>query len=166
MADLLTHALVPWLLVVPKGGPERGFWALQGGVLPDLLGRVPAVLLVGAERYLEPGPRPWLEASLFGLEVLHSPLGLLPALAAVALALPARLLGPLPRHTILGWMGLGAATHLLLDAMQHHLSPSYAFFWPISDRAVELGWIGTEDTLWLGPVLLGVAVVRGWKSGR
>lgn len=167
MADLLSHALVPYLLVGAWANRDRCFWAVQGGVLPDLVARVPSVLLLGGEVAFGPGAFGPIDRWLYGIEALHAPAGLGPLVIAIAAGVPLRWMGDLSRAHCAAFLGIGVVTHLLIDAMQRHLRPSYAFFWPFDDRAVEWGIIGTEDSLLALPVLGSAAfLLHRWRRQR
>ncbi len=166
MADLVTHAASAWIVGVRLLDRPSVGWLAAGAVLPDLASRLPRVVLhVAVESGLvDSGPT--MLRLLFGLEFPHTPAGLVVTAVFVAAVLPALLTRPLSRRRIAAMLTLGGALHLLLDAFQLHIQPSYCWFYPISMERSEIGWLSTDATLFLMPVVLLLAWLVTPKGGR
>lgn len=149
MADPLTHlctALLPKALI---GGRHTGAFAI-GAVLPDLLSRVPSMLV---ERAIVAGaPLPAWSPHPFS--VIHQPVG-----AAVTCVLLACLFREEDRRAVLGWLLGGAALHFAADVLQFHHGVGYHLWYPVSTARFELGWIGSESTVPLAPWLAALTAV-------
>lgn len=155
MADPLLHLSSGILLKAALDERPLGAFAV-GAVLPDLASRLPSL---GLERVLAAGvpvPR-WL---MTGWSVFHQPVG-----AAVLCGLLATAFVPEQRREVFVGLYAGVAMHLLLDLLQFHHGQGYALLFPASDAVFELGWIGSESTLWLTlPVTVVAFVTWGWRS--
>jgi hypothetical protein len=160
--DLLTHTLLN--LVVPWGRLRReelGLFAF-GGVLPDLVSRVPTLAMA---RLAQPAllsrgiDLDWL---VNGFAALHLPLGYLGVVIACASALPRFLLGSLTRSRICALLLGGGALHLAVDVMQSHMRPGYRYLYPFSMRPLELGWFDADLGFLAWPVLLPLALYT-WR---
>ena len=162
MPDLLTHTLVN--LVLPGGRMRRPELVVFvfGGVLPDLVSRVPTLSLA---RVVQPAllargvDLDWL---INGFAALHLPLGYLAATLVLAMAAPGWLLGQLSRWRLWGLLAAGGALHLGLDVMQSHMKPGYRYLFPFSMRPLELGWFDADLGFVTWPVLLPLA----WLAWR
>jgi hypothetical protein len=60
----------------------------------------------------------------------------------------------------------GGMLHLAVDLLQRHLGVGYLLLFPFSLWDFELGWIGSEDTVYLAPllVLLTLLAIRARKG--
>lgn len=153
MADLVTHGCVavlwtclPWR-TSPGGSHVAPF--VLGTCLPDLLSRVPSAAVTVA-RWRWPGIP---EEAIHLFAPLHMPVGIVIAalLASHAFREEVR---PAIARALVG----GGLLHLAVDLPQRHLGVGYLLLYPFSTRDVELGWIGSEDTVLAVPVLLPLTV--------
>lgn len=158
MADLITHAALGLLF---KRG-QRALWPTRpphlasfslGSVLPDLLGRVPADTAVALASHGLRVP----DLLLYGWGPLHIPAGMVSLSAGLSLLFRSD-----QRRAVFANLLGGMLLHLLLDLFQDHAGGGYLLLFPLSDRPYELGWLSTEGTLWLAPVLAGLAL---WAWG-
>lgn len=157
MADLVTHTCVALLFKAASRGPRVAVF-VAGTCLPDLLARVPAMVLTEA-RWTMPAIPEWL---VYLWVPLHMPMGILLASVFFAFLLP-------ERGRAEGFRALlgGGALHLAVDVLQSHFGVGYLLLFPFSQWDFELGWIGSEDTVRIVPVLAPVtAVVAWWRWGR
>ncbi len=166
MADLVTHLLVNQLLGQERLSGAALRWFVAGALLPDLASRVPRMVLKAAmgQGWVDSGPTS--RAILFGLDVPHMPIGFaLVCVAAAALA-PVSWLPGGRRRRAGGWLLAGGGAHLLLDLLQEHITPAYAYLWPLSDARWELGWTSTEASLVAIPFLALAVWLRRPKARR
>ena len=166
MADLITHAASGWIAGVRLVDRPSAGWLAAGAVLPDLASRLPRVLLhIAVESGLaESGPA--MLRLLFGLEFPHTPVGLAVTAVFVAAVLPQVLVTPVSRRRLAAMLALGGALHMLLDAFQLHVQPSYYWFYPLSMERSEIGWLSTDATLFALPLVVLVAWAMTPKGGR
>ena len=141
MPDLATHITVAYL--ANKRAQLSAPMIMTGAVLPDISR---AMLFI-------------LPYHRYHLEAFHAPLTTL-ALAAL-LCLGFR---PGTRRFVLLSVVIGAATHYLLDLFQYHYSGGYYWFFPFSLARYEIGIAGTEDSLFVLPLLLIVAGILIWRE--
>lgn len=186
MADLITHTCVALLWKVatcpavanPGGGglahagpvaltpvgQSARAWPLPptvatfvlGTCLPDLLGRVPAMILEVLSWHL---PIPiW---AIYFWTVFHIPVGVLVGgvVAAQAWREGARLSA---FRQLVG----GGLLHILVDLFQSHMGTGYVLLFPFSMWDYEIGWIGSEDTVRIVPVLLPLTLGLCWARWR
>lgn len=148
MADLVTHTGIG--LLVALGLPSR--WAVPlavGSCLPDLVSRVPQILVSVSSRFI-----PWPDWLSVAFGAFHTPIGCM--LWSLVLGLLAR---PQDRAVACAGFMVGSVLHLGVDVLQDHHGIGYLLGFPASYHDVELGWIGSEATTpWAGWVL-GVACV-------
>lgn len=144
MADLVTHGCLALLLKAPTKRRYAATFVL-GTMLPDVLSRAPFVALTWLHSEIVELPL-WL---LYCWVPCHLPVGML----LVALALSQLYGSGQQLRAGLNLLG-GMALHLGIDLLQDHLDQGYVLLWPLSDASVELGWIGTEATVFAAPVLL------------
>lgn len=156
MADLLTHALLPYLLGSNHLDDDDLFWFVQGGVLPDVVARMPVVVANTAEGLSGLDLPRILSVGSYGLEFLHEPWGFALLVGALALLLPRSFLGRSRRRAFL-FLWAGAWTHAAADVIQRHEIPQYAWCYPFSDQGWELGLIGTETSMLGWPLLVPLA---------
>lgn len=166
MPDLLTHTLLN--TVLPFGRLRRRELAVFvfGGVLPDLVSRLPSLLL---SRLVQPWllHRGWdLDWVVGGFEALHVPLGLLTVSVTLVSLAPGVLLGGLDRVRVGKLILGGGAVHLMIDLFQHHLRPGYPYLFPFSLRPCEVGWFDADTAFISWPVLLPLAVFAWSQSPR
>ena len=152
MADLITHSCAAILWKVASKG-ERVPTFVAGTCLPDFLGRVPAMGLTELRWKL-----PWIPEFLVYLRPpFHMPTGILVGSMMVALLFPEGQRSASFR-ALLG----GGMLHLAVDLFQRHFGVGYLLFFPFSLWDFELGWIGSEDTVRIVPVLLPLTVGLAW----
>ncbi len=164
MADLVTHLAVGVLVKVAVGaasGRRRGLPAfLVGSVLPDAASRVPTIGMTWLLHRGLPIPEPLI----YGFYVLHMPLGLL-ALCFLLAALFAERERSAAFADLLG----GAALHFAVDLLQRHYGPGYMLLYPLSRFSWEARLIGSEDTVFVAPLLAAAAALAwalSWRCPR
>ena len=162
MADLFTHGAIPYLLGARSLSGSSLFWFVTGGLLPDLGARIPGPLLLLLERLLPSVELGEGDRWVLGFELLHAPVGLLLLCPLLGFCLPTRMLG-IARASVSGWLLLGAAIHLVLDAFQRHPTPLYAWLYPFSTAGWEIGIVSTEASFWLWPILVPWVI---WEQKR
>lgn len=158
MPDLLTHAcsglILAWGLAGRRPAPRAPLF-VAGNMLPDVLCRVPAIVMGEVDSKLLTLPR----GLLYGWEPLHQPLGL--AFAALALS---QLFPPGQRRRTWGLLYLGALLHLFMDALQFHEGAGQLLLFPLSTQPFEIGCVGSEASVLVAGPLLIVAVLMGaWR---
>ena len=156
MADLVTHACVALLFKAGTRGPNVPAF-MAGTFLPDLLGRLPRVLLEPVHAHVAPLPPVLLD----GWEPLHLPVGMVISAWAVAL-----FFAPGQRRAVLGALIGGMGLHLAVDLLQNHFGAGYLLFFPCSLWPFEIGWIGTEDTVFIVPFLVPLTALIWWRILR
>ncbi len=161
MPDLVTHAAVGWLAGRALARRRPGRWSVAafvaGSYAPDLLSRVPTLALVMLQGRVGPLPPALLNA----FEPLHTPLGL--ALAAWGLAF---LFREDQRPAVLRGLLGGMALHLFLDLLQDHQGVGLPLLYPLSPRLFELGWIGSESSVYAAPFLAVLVAVLARRDRR
>lgn len=163
MADLITHtcAALLWKVATTPSAPPQVRWRVPltvptfvlGTCLPDLLGRVPAMALM-ALRWRLPEVPEWL---IYLWSPFHMPLGIL-----ICSVLVAQAFLPGTRRRAAAQLAGGGLLHVAVDLLQTHLGMGYLLLFPFSMWDFELGWIGSEDTVKIVPVLLPVTVGLCW----
>ena len=153
VADLLTHVSTALLSKAATRRPHAVLMA-TGVVLPDMASRMPGILfeLVGG-----PGDTP-LIVFLLGSGLLHTPVGILGTSVLIALCFVES-----QRVEVFWNLLAGGVLHLGLDVMQTHLSGGYQLWVPLSYEGVELGWISSEFTVWIAPLLFPLSVWAWWR---
>ena len=141
MADLITHlcsVLLPASLCsIRWTGPLA-----VGVVLPDVLGRAPAMAV--ATFIQEPGPISGFLLTPF--EVFHMPVGILLSALLVGCFTIRR-----DRFPMVCGLALGGLIHVALDVTQFHHNTGYPLLFPFSRVRFEAGIIGSETTVgWSG----------------
>ncbi len=140
MPDLATHLTVAYL--VNTKIRLKAPLILMGAVLPDISR---ALLLI-------------FPYHPHHLAAFHTPLGTLVLIGLAALAFK-----PGERKWCVLSLAAGTATHYFLDLFQHHYSGGSYWFFPFSLVRYEIGLFGTEDSLFVLPVLLVVVGVLLWR---
>ncbi len=166
MADLASHALINWILGARALDRTSLGWLVTGALVPDLASRVPRVIL---NAVVDTGLVTSSTSSVrlvFGLDFPHTPVGVILVAAALALALPFPIVDRPGRAAVGKLLAVGGLIHLAVDLLQRHLVPGYRVLYPFSAEPWELGWIGTETSLAMIPVLLVLALVVTKKDGR
>lgn len=151
MADLVTHASVA---VLAKAGTRwRMVPIFVGGTLaPDLLSRAPALALGWVHTEIIRLPA----VLTYGWDPLHQPLGMLLAAYGIALWFAE----DVRRTVFLNLLG-GMYLHLGLDLLQSHHGVGYLLGFPFSHWAFEFGWMGSEDSVLVAPI---VALLAIWAA--
>jgi hypothetical protein len=159
LADLITHTCAAVLWKCVTRGPLVGTFVL-GTCLPDLLGRVPPMALTVARWTL-----PWIpEWTIYAWGPLHMPVGIL-----LGSYLCSFLFAEASRRAVFANLLGGGLVHLAVDVLQRHFGVGYLLFFPFSTFDWELGWIGSEDTVKIVPVLLPFTLLmarRRLRGGR
>lgn len=157
MADLLTHACAAVLVKAALRRPRMVATFVAGTCLPDLLGRVPPMALARARWDL-----PWIpEWAVYVFSPLHVPAGIAAAAYVASFAFsPEQRPGAF--RNLLG----GGMLHLAVDLLQRHFGVGYLLLFPFSTWDVELGLLGSEDTVLLVPFLLPLTLGIGWWKWR
>ena len=165
MPDLLTHSLLN--LVLPWGRLRRdelGVFVF-GGVLPDLISRVPAMAL---GRWLQPVLSDDMDIDWFinGFSALHLPAGYAAAAVFLASALPRFMISASSRLRVFTLLLGGGLIHLGMDMFQSHLRPAYRYLFPLSLRPMELGWFDPDLGFYSWPLLVPLAWFAWRRSPR
>jgi hypothetical protein len=161
VGDLVTHlcsALLPAAFL-----PRSRYTVVValGTVLPDLGSRVIPIgldLLFGS---LLP------DEVWYPFGVLHDPAALVLTCGLVALVFVEE-----QRRAVFGALLIGCALHLGLDLLQDHHGQGYFLLFPASTARFELGWIGSEDTVYAAAPLAALTsvvwAIRLWavEGGR
>ncbi|MCO4768743.1 MAG: hypothetical protein KDA24_01840 [Deltaproteobacteria bacterium] len=157
MPDLLTHTLLN--VALPAGRLRRRelLVFVFGGVLPDIVSRVPAISISRTIQPIAVSQGVDLDWVVTGFGALHLPLGLLFVVTALAAGLPRFLLDGVPRRRLAALLLGGGVAHLLLDVMQWHVRPSYRYLFPFSMRPLELGWFDSDVGFFAWPILVPLA---------
>jgi hypothetical protein len=156
VADLITHTCVAYLVKAVPNRPNAVTFVL-GTCLPDLLGRVPGMGLTWL-RWSIPAIPEWL---LYVWSPLHLPVGIILASYVVSFVFPE----DRRRVAFLNLLG-GGLLHLAVDVVQRHFGMGYLLLFPYTGWHFELGWISSEDTVRIVPVLLPVTLaVMWWRRG-
>lgn len=159
MADLITHgcaALLWKAATTAKPHPDIPVF-VAGTCLPDLVGRVPPMGLSVLRWSL-----PWIPEPLIYLWTpAHLPIGMVFNAALFAMLFEA------PRRAAVfkNLLG-GSALHLAVDLLQSHFGVGYLLLFPFSLWDWELGWIGSEDTVRIVPILLPLTALICWRRWR
>ena len=144
MADLLTHVGTAFLAKAATRRAGTGVFVV-GVTLPDLAARVPGMALQElGERGLAI-PEPLYHAST----VFHQPVGMV----LLVLLIASFFVGPQQRLVFWNLLG-GCLLHLAIDLLQGHVGGGHMLFFPLSTQDYELGWMGTEASVMVAPVLL------------
>lgn len=150
MADLISHACAALLWRAARPRPHTPSF-VAGNLLPDLLARVPAIALTRLHDQLGVAVP---EGLIYGFSPLHLPVGMLLSSYALALLFPAG-----ERRGVFRALLSGMALHLAVDLLQNHYGAGYALFYPLSLYSWELGWMGSEDTVYLAPPLVALTAL-------
>lgn len=158
MADLVTHGALALLLKRGQLGllPDRALHLssfVAGNLLPDLLARLPAMAFMAIQARGAPVP-PLL---LHGWGVLHVPSGMVLAALALALLFPRD-----QQRAVFANLLAGMLLHLAVDLLQSHAGAGYLLAFPWSTTPFELGWIGSEATVFVAPALAAAAALAWW----
>lgn len=157
MADLITHGCTAILWKLATRGPRVAVF-VAGTCLPDLLGRVPSMVLTEA-RWTIPAIPEW---AVYIWAPLHMPVGIVVGSFLFSFLLPERGRAEGFRN-LLG----GGLLHLAVDLLQHHFGVGYLLLFPFSLWDFELGVIGSEATVRIVPFLLPItAAWAWWRWGR
>lgn len=137
MPDLITHAALGFLWKRASGKPHIASF-VAGNLLPDLLSRLPAMSL----NALRDRGLPLPDAAMYLTGPLHMPVGMLLSSYALAFLFPEA-----ERRAVFANLLGGMGLHLAVDLTQFHYGVGCALFYPFTARTYELGWIGSEDTV-------------------
>ncbi len=126
---------------------------VAGNVLPDLLARLPAEAFILVQKAGLPVP----PVLLHGWGPLHIPSGMLLASLALCLLFPR----DQQRAVFANLLG-GMLLHLAVDVLQDHAGAGYLLLFPFSTAPYELGWIGSEATVFIAPLMALAALAAWW----
>jgi len=147
MPDLFTHAATGYFIGRSLYADHRIGLIVLGSILPDLLTRVPQIIL---QRFLE------FPVSHF-FAAFHTPVALI-----ISCYLLCFLVTEAQRKTSCLLMSFGALCHFVLDLMQEQFyQPIYMPWFPLSFQAMQWSWFHIHASLLITPVLL-VAVLYLW----
>ena len=149
MPDLLTHGAVATLVKAGTRGPMPAVFVL-GTLLPDLCSRVPAISMGYIHVHIVPLP----DVLTHGWQPMHQPVGLVLLAYVVTMMFPERM-----RRTVFGNVLGGMAVHMALDLLQDHHGAGYLIGFPFWTGTFELGWMGSEATVWWALPLTALAAV-------
>jgi hypothetical protein len=142
MPDLATHLAAGYLVAETRQGVSQEAKALflVGNLLPDLLTRPFYAVFPGLYWAFAP---------------LHTPVGLVLACGIASYAFEKRLRGMAFRA-----LALGAALHLLLDALQKRVIDVYGILFPLAWKDVYLGLFWPDESLYVLPALVVAILAR------
>lgn len=161
MADLLTHVAVGHILKRLSPQPSHPVLFALGNAAPDLIGRAPGLALYGLETVLKQD-MPY--SITLGFDAFHMPVSYTLSCLLLAWLLPRAW-----RRVVFLNLLLGGYLHFVVDLMQTHMDGGYRLFFPFSWVDFELGWIGSEDSLYLAlplTLLAGLVELRFRRKGR
>ncbi len=143
MPDLMTHLLVPYTLGrLTLKSRERLALLCAGAVLPDLLSRVPAIVL-GKTQVA------WVFAAF------HTPAGVLVFCLGAVFSFPQEM-----RRFCLAWLLAGSGVHFFLDLLQKTvLAGNYYWLFPFSFRRFQVELFWPDQSVYAVPFLLVMAVI-------
>jgi len=142
MPGLATHVFLNTFIgKISKSGRYLPFF-IVGGVLPDVLTRVPSIFYEASHWYLVPFHTPFLLIFLYYLISLF--------------------FSEQYRRSIFFWSYGGAIAHFLPDALQKHIGFGYAWFFPFSWKSFTCGLFWPEDSLYVLPFLFLIFLVIFW----
>jgi hypothetical protein len=119
---------------------RRYLWLfILGGMLPDILTRIPSILVPATYWYVVP---------------FHAPLVLVVVCYVLCFTVPQPY-----RITAFFWLCGGVALHCIPDAFQKHLGMGYPWLFPFSWRSYQWGLFWPEQSLWALPVLAVTALI-------
>lgn len=155
MPELATHSLVGYIVAKSARKSELVLIVLIGAVLPDVLTRIPSIIL-------ELFGRPWAKyAEFFG--PLHSPFPLLLMCLLICQFFAAEI-----RKAVFFSLSVGVGTHLFLDILQRTIAGmgfqkvplgGYLWFFPFSWYDFQIGLFWPEGSLYAIPVLAALAFI-------
>jgi hypothetical protein len=155
MADLVTHALTVALIRGRHRIDAVTLWLVTGAILPDLLSRAPFVALrIIQNKGFISGLSLQDDRLQLGLNLPHTPAGIILVSVLVSVVLPQWLTTPLPRLRLAGWIAIGGLLHLGVDLLQLHLADGYFLFYPFSVQAFEFGLVRSDGSVLVLPVLV------------
>lgn len=147
MPDLFTHAATGYLIGRSLYTDYRFGLIVFGSILPDLLSRVPQIIL---QRFLE-----FPVAHFFA--AFHTPVALIFSCYILCF-----LFSETRRKNSFLLMLFGSLCHFLLDLMQEQFyQPIYMPWFPISFQTVQWSWFHIHASLLVTPVLL-IVVLCLW----
>jgi hypothetical protein len=123
---------------------------VAGTLAPDVCSRAPAIALGWVHREVVPLP----PVLTYGWDPLHQPVGMVIFAYLLALLFEAS-----QRRVVFMNLIGGMALHLALDLLQDHHGVGYLLAYPFSIWVFELGWMGSEDSVYAAPVL---ALLAAW----
>ncbi len=157
MADLVTHTCLAYLCKAlrPRVAQRPAHIAtfILGTCVPDLLGRVPSMGLT-VLRWGVPAIPEW---AIYVWVPFHMPVGVALSSFILSFLFPEAL----RRVAFLNLLG-GGLLHLGVDLLQRHFGIGYLLFFPFSLWDFELGWIGSEDTVRIVPLLVPLTAAVAW----
>lgn len=145
MADLLTHVAVGHILKRLSPHPSHPVLFALGNAAPDLIGRAPGLALYVLETLLKQD-MPY--SITLGFDAFHMPVSYTLSCLLLAWLLPEAW-----RKLVFLNLLLGGFLHFLVDLTQTHMDGGYRLFFPFSWVDFELGWIGSEDSLFVAAPL-------------
>ena len=135
-----------------------GVTLLYGTLLPDVLARMPPMVLARVDAHLVSLPK----TVIYGWDPLHIPAGMVCVAWLVALLYPRG-----HRWRAFGWLCAGMGLHLGVDLLQDHLGVGYLLLWPLMTGTYELGWVGSEASVVVAPglaLLTAVVLRHRWRG--
>lgn len=153
MPDLLSHYLTAKILSTKSGvRPISPFFA--GTILPDVLGRVPSIVITNvSEKY---------DCNLgWFLAIFHSPFVLFLICFLITLFFEQAL-----RKRVFKLLMLGVFLHLGLDMFQKTFisGKGYLWFFPFSFKSFSAPLFWPDQTIYFIPVLLIVFIIIWWRK--
>ena len=139
MPGLATHVLLNSLIGKILRANRYLLFFIIGGVLPDVLTRIPTMVLEGSYWYVVP---------------FHTPV-----ISIITCYLISLFFREPYRISIFLWLYSGTIFHFIPDALQKHLGRGYSWLFPFSWESYTFGLFWPEDSLYFLPVLIIIWIV-------
>jgi hypothetical protein len=156
----MTHMASAYLVKRAVSPGKNMLAFVAGATLPDLVSYLP-LFVVGAGASLQRAGLldlhrlpSWFEDLPYFFAPFHGIVPFFLLCWILALGFPAE-----QRKGIFVNLASGAALHFLMDLLQVSYNRVGYLFFPLSRDSVSLGWIGTESSLVVVPLLAGAAAV-------
>jgi len=140
MPDLITHTLFVYPL--KKRFPKQIILLLSGAILPDVVGRIPGILIQNN--------------SVVGnyQTSVHTPLVLILLVYSLSFFFPEKV-----RRDVFLFLSAGVFLHLFLDLFQR--TNTYAYFWlfPFSLSWFQIPLIWPDETIFMIPIFIVINIL-------
>ena len=134
MPSLETHVIVNSIFGKFFRAKKNMPFFIIGGILPDILTRIPTMLHEGSY---------WYVVSF------HTPLVQVIVCYLIAMCFKIEY-----RRSVFLWLYCGVVFHFLPDALQRHMGKGYSWFFPFYFDSYQWGLFWPEESLLFVPILL------------